>query len=55
MKRYTTNIPTKLQPNKLPYSGICHNKYATYRIDDAKPINTTHEEAQVNPLLQKKR
>ena len=25
--------------------------YATYRVDDAKAMNTTHEQAQVNPLL----
>lgn len=27
------------------------NRYATYRVDDANYINTTHEQSQANPIL----
>lgn len=35
------------------YAGVLNKNYVTYRIDQAKAITTTHEQAQVNPLLTK--
>ena len=39
--RHPSQITNHLQP------------YATYRVDDANALTTTHEQAQLNPLLQR--